>query len=53
MVDVAAVPDAEDQDDGDIVVDLVDDAIVARANPPLAGASEELCRGRWPRLGGK
>ena len=44
VVDVAPVADGHDQDEEDVVVDLVDDAVVTRANPPLTVSPYEFLR---------
>lgn len=47
------VPDAQNEDDELVVVDLVDDAVVAGADSPLASpANQSGCR-RRSRLGGE
>ncbi len=48
-VDVAAVPNGEDQDQQHAVVNLVDDAVVAGAHTPLAPPSDELLRASGTR----
>jgi len=45
-VDVAAVPDTDDEDDQLDVLDAVNDAIIALANPVAVGAGELLTPGR-------
>src|SRR5665647_552565 len=47
LVDLAAVADAEDQDEESVVFDLVDDAVVAGPDSPLAGAANEPGCGWW------
>jgi len=44
LVDVAAVPDGDDEDEEHVVVDLVDDPVVAGAGAPLAVTADELLR---------
>ena len=44
---VSSMSDPEDEHNQLVVVDLVDDAVVARAHPPLAGPAYKLgCLGR-------
>lgn len=40
----------ENEDEEPVVLDLVDDAVVAGANSPLAGSPDQLGRGRWSRF---
>lgn len=42
LVDVAAVPDAQHEHNEGIVLDVVDDAVVAHADSELAFSSGEL-----------
>lgn len=44
FVYVAAVADSEDEDDQVVVVDFIDEAIVACSYPPFAVAPDELDR---------
>ena len=41
----------EDQYEQFLVFDFVHDAVIAGANSPLTGATDELGRGRWSRIG--
>lgn len=53
LVDVAAVSELEDEDEQFVVVDLVNDAVVAGPDPPLARAADQAGRGRWPWVVGE
>ena len=50
LVDVAAVSDGDDEDEENLVADLVDDAVVAGADPPLAVPTDELLGSARTRL---
>ena len=40
----------QNKDEELIIMDLVDDAIVASSDPPLAGTTNETGCGRWTRI---
>ncbi len=42
LVNVAAMPDSDHEDEEDVVVHLVDDPIVAGAHSPIASAADQL-----------
>ena len=50
VVDLAAVAHAKDEDDELVVVNVVDDPVVAGTDPPLARATDEPGRGWWPGI---
>jgi hypothetical protein len=53
LVDLPSVSDLEHENEQFIVVDLVDDAVVAGPDPPLASAADESGRGGGSRLVGE
>lgn len=50
MVDVPAMAHHDNQDEQDLVLDLVDDPVVAGAQSPLALACDQLLGATGPRL---
>src|SRR5664280_2598225 len=50
VVDLGAMTHRQNKDDELIIMDLVDDAIVASSDPPLAGTTNETGCGRWTRI---
>jgi hypothetical protein len=52
-VDVASVPNGHDQHEEPVVINFVDDAVIAGFVPPLAAATHQLSGGRRPWLVGK
>jgi hypothetical protein len=53
LVGLAAVADVKDEDEEPVVFDFVDDAVVASADCPLAGAANELGCRWWSGFGGE
>lgn len=49
-VDLATVPDGNDEDDQHAIVDVVDDAKVTRSHAPLTFAADEPTSGRRSRI---
>jgi hypothetical protein len=47
------MPDSQDRDEQFIVLDLIDDAVIASAYSPLAGTTDESGCGRRPRIAGQ
>jgi hypothetical protein len=47
VVDVSPMADRYDRDQEDVVVDLVDDSVVAGADPPLAVTAAGAISTRW------
>jgi hypothetical protein len=52
VVDVAAVPERDDNDQEDVVDDGVDDPVVADSHP-IARSASQTPRGRWTRILGQ
>lgn len=50
VVDLAAMTHPQDKDEELIIMNLVDDAVVAGSDPPLAGTTNETGCGRWTRI---
>lgn len=50
MLDVAAMPDGDDEDEQDIIVDLVDHPVVAGPDTPLAVPADEHLGAARPGL---
>jgi hypothetical protein len=46
VVDIAPVPDGDDDDQQDVISDRVDDAVVADADPEAGSSSQRACCGR-------
>ena len=53
VVDLAAMAHPQDKDEELIIMNLVDDAVVAGSDPPLAGTTDETGCGRWTRILGE
>jgi SAM-dependent methyltransferase len=53
LVDLAAVADAQDEDEEPVVLEFAGDAVDASADCPLAGAANELGCRWWSGLGGR
>ena len=52
-IDIPAIPDAKDQHDQLVIVNLVDDPVLAHPNPIEIVLSLELDRSSGPRTDGK
>jgi hypothetical protein len=50
VVDLGAMTHRQNKDEELIIMDLVDDAIVASSDPPLAATTNETGCGRWTRI---
>jgi len=50
VVDLATVPKGDDQDDKPIVIDRVDDAVVADTDPKVAASALQGGRSGWSWL---
>lgn len=49
-VDLAAMPDSDDEDEQDPVVDLINDAVITGAYPPFTATASEVGGSRGPWL---